>query len=366
MTQPRPNYWDYIQVEELLKLQAGLEGDEQQLNNDEVLFIVVHQVYELWFKLVLRELTSMRDTLKEPFDDHETTRLVASARRNATILRLCVQHFEVVETLGTQAFLEFRDKLIPASGFQSAQMRQMELLLGLDDDQRVSLGAEGGYLRALKDHEGADSPALERVRRQAQDRPTLKEALENWLERTPIDGVYSHEAGAEEALDAFIGRYAQAHAAEVDLSYAAAAERARSAEEQAKLQELYEAEKTRLADYFAPGHDDATRRRRRVRAAVLFIATYRDAPLLSWPTSLLDAVVELEQQFLLFRQRHARMVERVIGRRTGTGGSSGVDYLDETARYRVFGDLLDARTFQIRAAAAPPIAKPEFYGFQAG
>lgn len=366
MSQPRPNYWDYIRVEDLLQLQAGLEGDEQQLDNDEVLFVVVHQVYELWFKLILRELTSLRDTLKEPFEDHETASMVAAARRISTILRTAVQHFEVVETLGTQAFLKFRDKLIPASGFQSAQMRQIEILLGLDDDQRVSLGAEGGYLRALKDHAGSDSSASARVRRQAEDRPSLKEALTNWLARTPIDGVHPHEAGSEEALGAFIQRYAEAHSKEIDASFEAAAGRARSADEQSKLKGLYESEKQRLRDYFASGEDEESQRRRRVRAALLFISTYRDAPLLSWPTSLLDAVVELEQKFVLFRERHARMVERVIGRRTGTGGSSGVEYLDDTTRYRVFGDLLDARTFLIRAAAAPPLARPEFYGFQAG
>ena len=90
-------------------------------------------------------------------------------------------------------------------------------------------------------------------------------------------------------------------------------------------------------------------RRSRIRAAVLFIESYRELPLLAWPRKVLDALVEFEQALVIFRQRHARMVERVIGRRTGTGGSAGVDYLDQTAlRYRVFQDLWAVRTFQVR------------------
>ena len=75
-----------------------------------------------------------------------------------------------------------------------------------------------------------------------------------------------------------------------------------------------------------------------------FIESYRDLPLLAWPRLLIDTVVELEEQLVLWRTRHARMVERTIGRRMGTGGSAGVDYLDQTARYRIFTELWAVRT----------------------
>ena len=99
---------------------------------------------------------------------------------------------------------------------------------------------------------------------------------------------------------------------------------------------------------------------------MLFIETYRELPLLAWPREVLDGLVGLEELFVIFRQRHARMVERVIGRRTGTGGSSGVDYLDATASYRIFRDLWAIRTLQIRRAAAPALRHPEFYDFRSG
>src|SRR6185295_7351694 len=82
---------------------------------------------------------------------------------------------------------------------------------------------------------------------------------------------------------------------------------------------------------------EARARVSRIRAALVFIESYRELPLLAWPREVLDAIVTLEQGFVVFRQRHARMVERMIGRRTGTGGSAGVEYLDNTAlRYRIF------------------------------
>src|SRR5262249_19838877 len=113
---------------------------------------------------------------------------VRSLQRSCSILRVANQHWEVMETLTTREFLAFRDKLFPASGFQSPQLRQIEILFGLEMDERVPLGLEGGYLTALRSHDGARSPALERVEAQLRDRPTLKEAIDAWLSRTPIDG----------------------------------------------------------------------------------------------------------------------------------------------------------------------------------
>jgi tryptophan 2,3-dioxygenase len=127
---------------------------------------------------------------------------------------------------------------------------------------------------------------------------------------------------------------------------------------------MYEREKASVREFLAPGTTAEARRRHRVRAAMLFIETYRDLPLLSWPREILAAVIELEQAFVLFRQRHARMVERVIGRRTGTGGSAGVEYLDQTALvYRVFRDLWAVRTMLLPRELAGLPEGAAFYGF---
>src|SRR5688572_26206610 len=121
-------YWGYIKVEELLALQAGLETDDRALANDEVLFITVHQIDELWFKLMLRELVMVRDCLApEPVPEQSLALVVRGLRRTALLMRNVAQHFELMETMTTRDYLAFRDKLSPASGFQSAQLREIEI-----------------------------------------------------------------------------------------------------------------------------------------------------------------------------------------------------------------------------------------------
>lgn len=102
---------------------------------------------------------------------------------------------------------------------------------------------------------------------------------------------------------------------------------------------------------------------RRYRAALLFIESYRELPLLAWPRLLVDALVEMESQMVMFRHRHARAVERIIGRRVGTGGSSGVNYLDATTSIRVFTDLWMVRTLLLPKRYRPNLKAPERYGF---
>ena len=141
MTDSVPNYTDYLKLGELLKLQGGLENDESELIPDELLFIVVHQALELWFKIVNRELRLARDHLGRPQVPEETVpHVVHHLRRVNRVLELAIDHFQVMETLTPQDFLGFREKISPASGFQSSQMREMEILLGMKSTQRVRYG----------------------------------------------------------------------------------------------------------------------------------------------------------------------------------------------------------------------------------
>ena len=365
MGDPRPTtYWDYIRVEDLLSLQSGVDGDERALDNEEVLFITVHQVFELWFKLVLRELVAARDLFgRDQVQEQELSQAVHGLKRVTAIFRAAVSHFEVVETLGTREYLEFRDKLMPASGFQSAQMRQIEVLMGLEEDERVPLGAGVSYLDALRDPDGGESPAFRRVAAQLAQGPTLKAAVDAWLLRTPIDGVRHDDPGSQVALDAFIERFLEAHGREVDAACAHALAIS-PAQDGGRLQQMYAWERDSAVDFFRPDEEQGGAERARIRAAMIFVETYRELPLLAWPREVLASLLEFEQGFLIFRQRHARMVERVIGRRTGTGGSKGVRYLDETAlRYRIFRDLWAVRTLMIRPGATPPLERAQYYGF---
>jgi len=370
MTSKRPHYQDYLRLDDLLALQGGLERDESKIDHHETLFIVVHQIYELWFKLAITEMRVARDVLKlNPVPDQRLSLAVAALRRVREILDQATNHFRLVETLTTRDFLDFRDKITPASGFESAQMRIMETLFGLEEKDRLPLGG-GTYMTALKEADGAETAASRRVAAAVADRPSLREAVDEWLWRTPIRGSSPSAPDDAAVVAAFVEDFLAAHRAEIGDVSARAARQASSPADRAFVAKRFEAEiagarKFLHADDVADAAERA--RRRRIRAALVFVESYRELPLLAWPRELCAAIVALEQGFVIFRQRHARMVEREIGRRTGTGGSSGVDYLDQTAlAYRVFRDFLAVRTMLVRKDAAPPLPGGEMYEFRFG
>lgn len=360
-----PNYWDYLGLQTLLGLQGGLEGDEGELIPDELHFIITHQVLELWFKLALAELRHARDYLAAPrMADEDVSHVVHHLRRVNSVLRLVVSTFEVMETLTPQDFLGFRDKLMPSSGFQSFQMREIEILMGLTDADRIRYGKTDPieHIRSLAERSPAGGMAWGRLKK-AQSEQSIRQALHAWLHRTPISGSRPSDDGDEEVVEAFLADYLAAVEANHDRQAEALiatgvtdpeAIRARFAHNSASARSFLLAEDA----------DEADRARiRRTRAGLVFIESYRKLPLLAFPRLLIDTMVEFEEQMVLFRTRHARMVERVIGRRVGTGGSSGVDYLDQTTRLRIFTDLWTVRTLLLPVRLLPPVRNPGFYGF---
>jgi tryptophan 2,3-dioxygenase len=366
---PTP-YWEYIRVEPLLSLQSGTASSEAELSNDEVMFIVVHQIDELWFKLVLREMVAVRDLFAHaPVPEQALASAVRGIRRMETIVRQLAAHFALMETMTTRDYLAFRDKLAAASGFQSAQMREIEILMGLPEAERVPLGHQGSYLTALMQHDGTESSALRRVRARLDDRPTLREAVLEWIHRTPIQGSTPSQADDGGRVREFIDAYLSSHARAVERGLELARAQSLPAHDLQRLERRASSEVVHARAYLSA--DDAPEGERsrasRIRAALVFIECYRELPLLAWPREVLDGLTSFEQAFVIFRQRHARMVERMIGRRTGTGGSTGVEYLDSTAlKYRVFHELWAVRTLLVSAQDLPALEHPDFYGFSGG
>ena len=373
MTAPRrPSYWEYIKVEELLALQGGLASDDSQISADEVRFIVIHQIDELWFKLALRELTAARDLFRnDRVPETALSATVAALRRVVLIFELAGSHFRLMETMRPKEYLRFRDKLAPASGFQSAQLRELEILLGLEEGERIRYGNEGSFLDALKGDQGDASPAYQRVLRRIQDRPTLKDAVHAWLARTPIHGSMPETPGDDATVAKFLADFLGGHEQGMRAAVANLAKaQALSPSDEARLVQRY-AQQLEQARRYLHAEDqvgaEQQTRARRLRAAALFIESHRELPLLAWPCEILDAVVEMEQSMIVFRQRHARMVERVIGRRVGTGGSDGVAYLDQTAlQYRVFKELWATRTLLLPPELVPEPRNLDFYDFRVG
>ena len=321
-------------------------------------------------KLALRELTTARNLFRLDFVP-ETSLAAACAglRRCALLFDLAAQHFRLMETMRTQDYLRFRDKLFPASGFQSAQLREIELLFGLEDEDRIPFGNEQSYQDALRSASGGSSPALERVLRRAEDKPSLKNAVYGWLRRTPIDTSTPDsevdDAVVDHFIEAFLGNMAEGRDAWIESRVGT---QALTGQDRERLFARYQAEIDSTRSYLRG--DDAkspeeARYVRRLRAAILFIESNRHLPLLSWPGEIIDGLVAAEQALLIFRQRHARMVERVIGRRVGTGGSDGVDYLDRTAlSYRVFKEIWAARTILMEPGRTPRVENEDYYGLR--
>ena len=126
------SYGEYLSLNDLLSLQR-----EGSVSSDEMHFIVVHQTFELWFKQVIRELAESRDALDTDSVAEEVIPMVVHRLGRVTeIFRLMAQQWSVMETLSPQDFLAFRDGLGSASGFESAQMRELEIVIGLQDSQR--------------------------------------------------------------------------------------------------------------------------------------------------------------------------------------------------------------------------------------
>ncbi len=365
-----PTYWDYLRLDSLLALQGGLEGDESALMPDELHFIVVHQVYELWFKLVLAELRLARRHLSERHVPEERIPYVVHhLRRVNEILKLAVDQFRIMETLTPQDFLDFRDKLMPASGFQSIQMREIEILLGLSERDRVSYGGIDAlqHIERLAQSSPAGQEAWGRIEKARRER-SLREALHDWLHRTPIQGSGPDDPGDDVVVETFLADYLSAsertgriQAERVVEVFGGEGDGARGALERRFADALAMSRRFLLAED-VEGVEERLRTRR-IRAGLLFIESYRHLPLLAWPRLLVDAIVETEEHLVLWRTRHARMVERTIGRRAGTGGSSGVDYLDETAKTRIFPELWTVRTLLLPRASVPELKNQAAYGF---
>jgi tryptophan 2,3-dioxygenase len=366
----KTSYWDYIKVADLLSLQTGTAQDESELTDDEVRFIVIHQIDELWFKLVIRELETIRDLFLLPFVPETALAKTCAAMNRVTVtFDLAASHFRLMETMRTQDYLTFRDKLSPASGFQSAQMREMEILLGLQPEDRISLGYEGSFMDALKGDE-ATSPAFDQVKRRIEEKTSVKQAIYDWLYRTPINGSSPDSPNDKQVVQNFLDECYTCEAnAKKDLCDNTAVAQALAEDDIERLRKRYEKELQSSKTYLdASDIQDPTEQPkvRRLRAAILFIESNRELPLLSWPGEIIDGMIKLEQGMAIFRQRHARMVERVIGRRVGTGGSAGVDYLDQTGlKYRVFSEIWSARTMLLAPHQAPSTKNQDYYGLRA-
>jgi tryptophan 2,3-dioxygenase len=249
-------YGSYLCLPQLLDSQH-LESDPAA--HDELLFITIHQVYELWFKQLLHEVAAARDAMLGRLEGRSLWWAQHLLTRVHVIERVLVQQVDVLETMTPQDFLEFRQRLAPASGFQSVQFRELEFLSGAQDPSYVE------RFRGLTDEERARLGAR-------LEEPTLWDAF---VHAVAAEGL---PAGTDEEVSASL----------------------------------------RLA-----AHD-------RSRHAVVW--------------ALAEALLQHDELAASWRARHVVMVERMIGSKSGTGGSSGSRYLRSRLPLRYYPLLWDLRS----------------------
>jgi tryptophan 2,3-dioxygenase len=264
------SYGEYLKVPQLLQLQTTLSDPP---HHDETLFIIIHQVYELWFKQLLHEVDSITASLGAG-DTRLATRL---CRRMIEIQRVLIQQIAVLETMTPPDFMQFRDHLNPASGFQSYQFRTLEFRSGLKEPRYLDM------------HRG--QPDAQKMLQAALAAPSLRDVWEGLLRARGLD---------------------------------------------------YPA----IEDSAPPPVREEAMKRRIASLLRIYDAGERDYDLYI----LAEALVEYDENFMLWRHHHVIMVDRMIGMKHGTGGSDGVGYLRTTLSRKCFPDLWEARTHISRDA----------------
>jgi tryptophan 2,3-dioxygenase len=341
-TSQEPAYYgSYLAVDKLLGLQAPLSLIEGKLHaHDEMLFIIVHQTYELWFKQILHELNACCQVLQKPSADDDGPDMnvvVHRLKRIVEIWKLLNQQVDVLETMTPLDFLDFRSSLEGASGFQSTQFRQIEASLGLRMENRF----RPDYYKHTE--MGGFNNADYQTILEAEKGTSLLKLVEQWLSRMPFfdpsfwqDWDGSTPPTADSDIPKFWTKYRSLY--EESLS-----ERDERPELLGKFDDTFF--RTGAGDFSATS----------LRAA-LFIMLYRDEPLFRLPFALLNSLIEIDEQLGNFRYRHLQMVRRMIGTRIGTGGSSGEQYLQGAVNKNyIYRELAGVITFLIERRKLPQL-----------
>jgi tryptophan 2,3-dioxygenase len=341
------HYNSYLQIDKITTAQ-NLRSDELGVHaHDEMLFIITHQVYELWFKQINFELRAIiSDFSDRQVNEKNVGIAVSRLNRIIEIMKLLVQQISVMETMTPLDFLDFRNYLFPASGFQSFQFREMEVMLGLKAEKRTTYNNKP-YTCVFAEQKKEALDGLEKSN-------SLFDLIEDWLERTP----FLHFGDFD-----FVTEYRGAVKKMLDKEKAAIAESDILSDESKKMR------LTMLGDtntYFfnimdESMHNDLIRDGKlalsyNATLAALFIHLYRDEPILHVPFQLLSKLVEIDDQLTTWRYRHAQMVMRMLGKKSGTGGSSGHEYLATTAaRHHIFADFHNVSTLLIPRSELPQL-----------
>ena len=342
-------YDDYLQLETVLQSQHPKSNEPPNTPaHDEMLFIIIHQATELWFKQILFELNYIMNVFKQDKinDNSEDLNLVRHRlNRIIRINELLNQQVTILDTMTPLDFLEFRNLLTPSSGFQSRQFRLIEARLGLQIDKRhqkdyYKRTNEGGFTQ--EDYTNITT---------TEEQKNLLKLVNDWLERMPFFTEaywknYRSTAPASITRHPFWDDYR--HIYQTGLT-----ER-----EQTKIHDFDYVFFEQLPVVHTPEQLEGLRSNFSPAAlrAALFIMLYRDFPVFQTSYQILDSLIEIDHLMSSWRHKHLVMVRRMIGMRVGTGNTSGAGYLEGALnKHYVYRDLSGLSTYLIERKKLPEL-----------
>ena len=341
------HYIDYLDLDKILDAQNPLSTKNNNEAHEEMLFIIIHQTYELWFKQIIHEIISIMDLFKkEQIDEENVGLIVGRIGRVNKILEVLVKQLDILETMTSLDFLEFRNYLSPASGFQSHQFRKIEVLLGLKINNRHQFGGCPYHSQ----FEGDKKKEIIEI----EESVSLFDLVEKWLERIPFLEMKDFN---------FIEKYQSAVwdmvSSEIDdinnsslLNENDKKIRVKMIEENRKYFENVFNKENHLNSI----KEGTTKLSYKATMSALLINLYRDQPILHLPYRFLRELVEMDHKIASWRFRHVQMVEKMLGQKIGTGGSSGQGYLKKTVdQHRLFEDIANIATLMISRAYLPEL-----------
>jgi tryptophan 2,3-dioxygenase len=345
-------YSQYLMLDKLLSAQEPLSrkyaSPEIPEAHDEMLFIVVHQSYEIWFKQMLHDLNSILDVFNQPIVQDQSFGMITNRLNRITkIQRMILGYMDILETMTPMEFLEFRNLLIPASGFQSTQFREIEIKLGLKTTDRESVDREF-FLGRLS---AKDKDILVKLESES----SLFDLMEKWLERTPYTNQNTFNFWEE--YKKAIHNTLEQDRKTIETNAAGLTDE----NKKIQLENLKVTEYSFLSLFDKDKHDEVVKagKRKLSQKAILnalFILLYRDEPMLSLPHKMISLLMDIDENFTTWRYRHALMAQRMLGTKIGTGGSSGHEYLKKAAdTNKAFKDLFNLSTYILPKSLLPQL-----------
>lgn len=341
------HYNNYLQIDKILSSQHPRSKDFGNEAHDETLFIIIHQVYELWFKQVIHEIGGVLNLFKNNhFEEKKVSEAVRLLRRVTEIQKIFIEQIKILETMTPLDFLDYRNYLIPASGFQSFQFRVCEIKMGLKPEQRLT------YNKTVYSSVFTEEQQSQLSKYQSES--SLFDVIEKWLERTPFlkYGEFDFIKEYLIAVENMTNREKEAIQASNYISDDNKKMRMNMLEETKK----YIFNTLNEEEYNKTIAEGKSRLSYKATIGALLIHLYRDEPMFNMPYQLLNTVTEVDELFTLYRYRHMQMVLRMLGNKMGTGGSSGADYLRQTVeKHHIFQDFQKIATLLIPRSELPTL-----------